>query len=137
MNERQNIEVIKNVYAAFGAGDVQTILDHVAEDADWTNYGPAVVPYTGSYKGRSEIAKFFEGIANSTTNAKVTADEFIGQDDTVVAIARYIATVRDTGATIDTPLAHIFTLKNGKITRWLGFSDSAKVAAAHTRAAGA
>ena len=137
MNEQQNIQTIKDVYAAFGAGDVQTILSHIAEDADWTNYGPSVVPYTGSYKGHAEIAKFFEGIANSTTNAKVTADEFIGQGDTVVAIARYLATVRDTGAQIDTPLAHIFTVKDGKITRWLGFSDSAKVAAAHTRAAGA
>jgi len=137
MNEQQNIQLIKDVYAAFGAGDIQTILSHLADDADWTNYGPSVVPYAGSYKGRAEIAKFFEAIANSTTDAKVVADEFIGQGDTVVATARYIATVRHNGAQIDTPLAHIFTVKDGKITRWQGFSDSAKVAAAHTRAAGA
>ncbi len=46
----------------------------------------------------------------------------------VVVTGRYRATVRSTGAEIDTPIAHLFTVRNGKIEKWVGFSDSAQVA---------
>ena len=49
----------------------------------------------------------------------------------VVGVAPERPTVRDTGANIDTPIAHLFTVRNGKVVRWEGFSDSARVAEAH------
>ncbi len=55
----------------------------------------------------------------------------------MVATGRYQATVRNTGAEIDTPIAHFFTVRNGKIEKWVGFSDSAHVADAHTGKAAA
>ena len=66
------------------------------------------------------------------TNYDPIADRFIAQGDNVISLGRYTATVRSTGAKIDTPLVHIFTVRNGKVTSWIGFSDSAVVAAAHT-----
>jgi ketosteroid isomerase-like protein len=136
MNQ-DNIDVIQKVYEAFNAGDLATVLSHLAAEADWTNYGSATVPYVGHWVGTSEIPAFFQAIAESTTDAKVTPERFFSDGDTVIALARYTATVRATGAHIDTPLAHFFTIKNGKISKWVGFSDTAAVAAAHTRAAGA
>jgi ketosteroid isomerase-like protein len=132
MNDQDNIGLIRRIYAAFGAGDVQTILDSVADGADWINHGPATIPYAGSRSGKTQILEFFQAIADSTTGGKVIADSFIAQADTVVALGSYKATVRSTGTEIDTPIAHIFTVRNGKIVRWEGFSDSALVAAAHT-----
>jgi len=107
MNDQDNIGLIRKIYAAFGTGDVQTILDSVADGAGWIHHDP-------------------------TTGGKVIADNFIAQGDAVVALGSYKATVRTTGAEIDTPIAHIFTVRNGKVVRWEGFSDTALVAAAHT-----
>lgn len=45
--------------------------------------------------------------------------------------------MRDTGLDIDTPIAHLFTVRNGKVVRREGFSDSARVAEAHTGKAAA
>jgi uncharacterized protein len=132
MNEQDNIAIIKKLYAAFANGDVQTILDNVADNAEWINYGPATIPYAGSRSGLNQVREFFQAIDASTTGGKVTADNFIAQGDTVVATGRYTATVRGTGAQIDTPTAHIFNIRNGKVAKWVGFSDSAKVAEAHT-----
>jgi len=137
MNEQDNIGLIRKIYAAFGAGDVQTILDSVADGADWINHGPVTVPYAGSRKGKTQILEFFQAIANSTTGGIVVADNFIAQGDTVVALGSYKATVRTTGAEIDTPVAHIFTVRDGIVVRWEGFSDSALVATAHTGMAAA
>jgi ketosteroid isomerase-like protein len=116
---------------------VQTILDSVADGADWINYGPATVPYAGSRSGKAQILEFFQAIADSTTGGTVVANNFIAQGDSIVALGSYKATVRNTGAEVDTPVAHIFTVRNGKIVRWEGFSDSALVAAAHTGKAAA
>jgi ketosteroid isomerase-like protein len=132
MNDQDNIGLIRKIYAAFGAGDVQAILDSVADGADWINHGPVTVPYAGSRSGKTQILEFFQAIADSTTGGKVIAGNFIAQGDTVVALGSYKATVRNTGAEIDTPVAHIFTVRDGKVVRWEGFSDSALVAAAHT-----
>ena len=133
MLEEGNVSLIRKIYSAFSTGDVQTILANVSDSAQWVNYGPQTVPYAGDFTGR--IKEFFQGIGGSTTDGKVIPDKFIAQGDYVVAIARYTATVRDTGAHIDTPVAHIFTVSGGKVTSWMGFSDSASVAAAHISAA--
>jgi uncharacterized protein len=130
MLEQENIALVQKIYSAFGAGDVQTILDNVSATVEWVNYGPETVPYMGNFTGR--IQEFFQAIGESTTGGKVVADKFIAQNDSVVSIGRYTATVRKTGANIDTPLAHIFTVREGKVTSWIGFSDSAAVAGAHT-----
>src|ERR1041384_807619 len=114
MNEQSNVELIRKMYAAFGAGDVQTILGGVADNAAWINHGPATIPYAGSRTGKAQIGEFFKAIGDSTTGGKVVAENFIAQGETVVATGRYRATVRQTGAEIDTPIAHVFTLRDGK-----------------------
>ena len=133
MSENENVRLIETIYAAFSSGDIQTILNNSTSNAQWINHGPATVPYMGDFSGR--LTAFFQAIGETTTDAKVIPDKFVAQGDTVVALARYTATVRSTGARIDTPLAHIFTVQNGKVTSWIGFSDSAAVAAAHAGAA--
>jgi hypothetical protein len=137
MDDQDNIGLTRKIYAAFGTGDVQTILESVADDADWINHGPVTVPYAGSRSGKTQILEFFQAIADSTTGGTVIADNFIAQGDTVVALGSYKATVRSTGAKIDTPIAHFFTVRHRKVVRWEGFSDSALVAAAHTGKAAA
>jgi ketosteroid isomerase-like protein len=137
MNKQDNIGLIRKIYAAFGAGDVPTILNSVADGAEWINHGPAVIPYAGSRQGKPQILQFFQAIADSTTGGKVVAENFVAQADTVVATGWYRATVRDTGQEIDTPIAHFFTVRDGKVVRWEGFSDTAHVAAAHTAKAAA
>ncbi len=129
MPDSENIALIQKMYSAFSAGDIQTILQNVSTAAEWVCYGPAVVPYSGSFTGR--IADFFQAIAESTTGGRVIPGKFVASGDTVVALGRYLATVRRTSANIDTPVAHIFTVRDGKVTSWIGFSDTAAVAAAH------
>ena len=137
MNDTDNIGLIRKIYTAFGAGDVQTILDAVTDNTTWVNYGPPSVPYAGSRSGKTQIREFFQAIADSTTGGKVVAENFLAQGDVVVATGRYMATVRNTGADIDTPIAHFFTVRNGKVVKWEGYSDSAQVADAHTGRAAA
>ena len=137
MGDQDNVAIIRKMYAAFSAGDVETILDSITDDVEWTNYGPSTIPYAGSWSGRSQVTQFFQAIDSSTTGGKVTPETFTAEGDTVVSTGRYTATVRNTGTQIDVPIAHLFTLRNGKVTKWVGYSDTARLAEAHGSAAAA
>jgi ketosteroid isomerase-like protein len=63
MSETDNVGLIRKLYDAFAAGHVQVILDNVAADAEWINYGPPTIPYAGSRSGLNQIREFFQAIA--------------------------------------------------------------------------
>ena len=129
MNQ-SNSAVIQDVYAAFNRGDIRSVLGNVESNAEWVNYGPSSVPYCGTFTGR--ITDFFQAIGQSTTSGNVAIDRYIEAADNVITEGRWTATVKDTGGRIDARIAHIFTLRDGKISSWRGYSDTASVAAAHS-----
>jgi ketosteroid isomerase-like protein len=105
MAEEDNIGLIRTIYSAFGAGDIKALLENVSANAQWVNYGPETIPYAGDFTGR--IKELFQAIGQSTTDGKVIPQKFIAQDESVVAIARYTASVRNTGAQLEEPPASI------------------------------
>ena len=131
MREQSNVALIRKLYAAFGTGDVQTILDNLSPETEWINHGPSTIPYAGSRKGVVQIREFFQIVGETTTGAKVTTTDFVANGDSVVSFGRYTATVRDTGAKIDSPVAQLFTIRDGKVVRWEGYSDTAHIEGAH------
>jgi len=132
-----NVSLVKSIYAAFGRGDVGFILNSVAPEVQWTLEGPAIIPYSGKRMGRDGVAGFFEALATTQTHQKLTIDEFIEAGDEVITVGRYAARVNATGKYMDTALAHVWTIKAGKITRFLDFADTAGMAAAYEGASAA
>ena len=86
------------------------------------DYGPAAVPYFGDFTDR--IGDFFKAIGESTIGGSVIIDRYIASADIVVTQGQYTGTVRTTGAKIDSPIAHVFTLGDGKVTSWKGLWGS-------------
>jgi ketosteroid isomerase-like protein len=80
---------------------------------------------------RKDVERFFRALGSSVDNGRVTPEEFIAQADKVVATGRFSATVKATGKHIDVPIAHVFTIRNEKIARWVGYADTARVAEAY------
>lgn len=129
MNQ-SNTAVIQNIYDAFNRGDIEAVLANVEANAEWVNYGPNSVPYFGNFTGR--ITDFFQAIGQSTINGNVAVNRYMESGNNVITEARWTATVKDTGARIDAPIAHVFTVRDGKVSSWRGYSDTAAVSAAHT-----
>ena len=66
MSAEQNIDTARQMYQAFGRGDVQAILDRVTDDVDWsTDAAIASAPWYGPKNGKDELVSFFEGIAKT------------------------------------------------------------------------
>jgi len=137
MSEQQNLEKVKSMYAAFGRGDAGYILDGLAEDVEWILEGPAILPFAGTRRGRTEVTGFFEALATTQTNHKLTIDTYVAQGDVVATMGRYAATVKATGRSFDSKVAHFFTFRDGKVAKFADFVDTAQMASAYETAAAA
>jgi uncharacterized protein len=137
MNEQQNGALVQKVYDAFGRGDLQTILSCLADDIDWTTEGPEIVPFAGKRKGLAQAKGFFEALATTQTGMKLTIDRMIAQGDMVATTGRYACTVTATGKKMDSPIGHFFTIRDGKICRYVGLLDTAATAEAYRTSAAA
>ena len=132
MQEAENIQVVKDAYAAFGRGDVQGILDKLDDGIVWQAvYGAGPhVPTAGTRYGKAQVAEFFRQVAEHEIFSLFEPRNFVASGDKVVALGHYTATTR-AGKMVDSDFAMVFTLSNGKVTRFQEFTDSAAVNAAH------
>jgi ketosteroid isomerase-like protein len=131
MNEQRNTALIQKLYEAFGRGDIQLILDNLTDDVEWTLEGPAIIPYAGKKSGPAEVKDFFTALGSTQVNMKLTTAEFIAQGDRVTTLGRFGATVKATGKKFDSPVAHFFTIRNGKVSRFVDVGDTAAIAEAY------
>jgi ketosteroid isomerase-like protein len=133
MPELQNIDLVKKLYEAYGKGDIDTLIDHLADPFDWNFDAPSIIPFAGDQQTRDEVRRrFFGSLAESQKDQSLSPQEFIAQGDKVVMVGRYSATVVATGKSIDLAVVHVFTIQSGKITRFVNFTDTARLAEAYT-----
>ncbi len=132
MSEQANLELVQAMYAAFSRGDIQTIINHLAPDVVWVHEGPETIPFTGRRKGTAEVLGFFKALGETQENQKLTIEANVAQGDRVATCGRYSGTVKATGKKFDSAVAHFFTIRNGKVTEFLDYGDTAQMADAYS-----
>jgi hypothetical protein len=131
------IQTVKEAYAAFGRGDVATILSMLAPDVSWELEAPAEVSFAGIRKGPEGVKGFFQAIANDHADPKLEITEYFSSADGVATFGRYKCTLKKTGKRLDSPVAHLFKFRGGKIVRFVDYTDTAAyMEASRTSAAG-
>ena len=59
-----NVDTVKEMYEAFGDGEIAAILDKLDEKVEWdTQYESAAAPWLEPRRGRESVAGFFEALA--------------------------------------------------------------------------
>ena len=131
MSEKMNVEVAQNVdvvqqgYEAFGRGDIPAVLELLTDDVEWTEQGPSVIPFAGTFRGREGIAEFFTLLDETLEFEQFEPRKFVGQGDTVVVVGYERGLVKPTGRTFEHEWAHVYTLRDGKIATGLFLEDTA------------
>ncbi len=119
------IDKIKDIYAAFGRGDIAAILASMTDGVSWEFEAPAALSWSGIRHSPAEAAGFFAGLAAEQADPHLEMTEFFSSGDAVAAFGRYQATVKATGIRVDTPVAHYFKFRGGKIARYINIINSA------------
>ena len=131
------IQTVKDAYAAFGRGDVATILSMLAPDVSWELEGPAEISFAGIRKGPEAVKGFFQALANDQADPKLEITEYFSSADGVATFGRYKCMLKKNGKHVDSPVAHLFKFRDGKIVRFVDHVNTAAyLEAAQSSAAG-
>lgn len=122
--ETENAERVTRIFEAFGRGDVEYILDQLADDARFVSHLDARVPWAGEYSGKHEVARYFQALGGSVEVGDHPVDTLVAQGDTVVAAGDVSFLVRESGKAGSSRWVYIFKLANGQVQRYDQFNDA-------------
>jgi uncharacterized protein len=128
--EHDNVDVVLGIYDAFSRGDLPAVLQSIDPQADLEFEGPSAVPWTGHWHGREGWTKFFQALGEHVDDLTLTMAPFAAQGEHVVAVGRYQGRVRRTGRHIDSPLVHLWTIRDGMVATCVELTNTAAEAAA-------
>jgi uncharacterized protein len=126
MNEHENVDVVKDAYRAFGEGNLDALMEWLDDNVKWFAIGPPhLIPTAGTRYGPEQVEQYLSLLKSSGQLKGWWPLEFIAEADKVVAIGELQSEVKSTGSLIRSPWVHVFTLRQGKISEFRSFYDTA------------
>jgi ketosteroid isomerase-like protein len=128
----ENVTLLKSLYGAFGKGDIPTVLGLMSPDIRWYEaesnpYRPTGEPWVGP---EAVLNNLFMRMGAEWEGFTIHARSFYGAGESVIVEARYSGTYKPTGKSIDVQVCHVWDVKDGKVTRFQQYVDTAKLQAA-------
>ena len=111
----QNIELVKKGYAAFAAGDVETLMNLFDDNIEWVQPGDSTI--SGTFHGKGELAEYLSRLAEKAPT--VTPARYFADGDMVVVLSEtHIGD--ETAGNVE-----VFTVRDGKTVRVQVYGDTA------------
>jgi uncharacterized protein len=130
MSAQENTQIVQELFAAFGRGDIAAVLGALTEDTEWHVPGPSSVPFAGTYQGPEQVGQFFAALGGAVEFEAFEPREWVAQDDKVIVLGYERPRARATGRVYDNQWAMAFRLRGGKISRLRIYEDTAAEQAA-------
>jgi ketosteroid isomerase-like protein len=134
-----NLQTVQEIYEAFGRGDVQAIVDRMADDVQWERWETgnaaqdADVPYMRPRTGPDGVTGFFAEIAEDFEMNSFSPHTFLQGDGHVAAVIELELTVSGTGKRLRDEEIHLWGFDaDGKVSSFRHFLDTAKAIEAHS-----
>jgi ketosteroid isomerase-like protein len=122
-----NIDTVKQMYEAFGRGDIPAILDKLDDNVEWdTDYDAhsAAAPWLQPRRGRDNITGFFEDLAPMQIT-KFEPHTFGADGNKVVAVIDIEADAHGKHYVIPNE-GHLWVFNDqGKVTKYQHLTDTA------------
>ena len=128
----ENVNLVKSTYDCFFRGDIEELLSHHTEDIDWEVYGPTELPTAGRRRGKTEVQQFFGQVDELLEFDKFEVQQYVTQGNTVVSLGEYAGNAKKTGKRFEAHFAHVVTIKNGKVSSFREYTDTAAAVEAMT-----
>ena len=130
MSEQENTKVVQQAYQFFKSADIQSLLGLMSDDVSWQLPKVENVPFSGKRQGREAVGQFFSTLAEVQDVVSFEPREFVAQNDKVVVLGTYTWRLKANGREYGGEWAHVFTVRDGQITGFHEYMDTASAAAA-------
>ena len=129
MAQAKNITIIDDLYKAFSVGDIPSVLSGMHEKIVWNEAEGNAYADGNPYIGPDAVLNgVFARIGNDHEFFKLTDIVLHAMDNNqVLATLRYNGKVKKNGFEYDAQVAHLWTLKDGKVVAFQQYVDTKKL----------
>ena len=124
------VGIVERSYRAVARGDFEGFKSMLDEDVEFEFAGPSGTPFVARCRGREDVFETVSRNYSIIENQKPEILRIVAQGEDVAVIARESGRLKSTGRDYSVTFLHLFTIRNGKIAKLLGFSDGGMVVAA-------
>ena len=129
MSIEENVQVVKDFFAAIGSGDKQRVLALVAEDIEWIVPGKDW-PLAGTHRAHAGVEKVLQKASEKIEMTYPKPPEFVAQGDRVLVIGVAVGKIKATNKPFEDEWVFDITVRNGKLTRVQEYIDTQALARA-------
>jgi len=122
--------LVQSAYAAFGSGDIPGLLALLTPDVRWEFVGDSKAPYTGRVQGHSQVAEWFQAVAQADGIQAFEPREFLAGPDHVTVLGWERTQALPNGKVFESPWVHVWQVKDGLLSRFFGILDTEAAAKA-------
>jgi ketosteroid isomerase-like protein len=119
----ENVEVVRRLYEAVGRGDRATVLALYASDVEVDGSRTPLPRMVGGdgFQGHEALKTFFRERAEAWEEIEDRCEELIDAGDDVIAVVTVRGRGRSTSIDVETQMAGVWTIKDGRIIRVVWF----------------
>ena len=135
MSTQENVQVVKDFFAAMGHGDKQGLLALSAEDIEWIIPGRDW-PLAGTHSGHTGLEAVLQKAFQEIETIYPKPPEFVAQGDRVLVIGVATGKIKATNKPFKDDWVFDITIRSGKVTKIREYIDTQALARASETAAG-
>jgi uncharacterized protein len=129
MSVQENVQIVKDVFAAMGRGDRQGLLALFAEDIEWIIPGEGW-PLAGTHRVQAGLADLLKKASETIEISYPEPPEFVAQGDRVLVVGFARGRIIATNRTFEDHWVFAITVRNGKVTNIREYIDTQALARA-------
>ncbi|EIF31512.1 ketosteroid isomerase-like protein [Burkholderia sp. Ch1-1] len=128
MSTQENVQIVKDFFAAMSRGDKQGLLAICAEDIEWVIPGEWAL--AGTHRRHEGLADLLQKASEMVETSYPQPPEFVAQGDRVLVVGFAAGRVKATNRTFEDDWVFAITVRNGKVTNIREYIDTLALARA-------
>jgi ketosteroid isomerase-like protein len=129
MSTQENVQTVKDFFAAMGGGDKQRLLALAAEDIEWIIPGEDW-PLAGKHRGHAGLANVLQKASEEVETSFPEPPEFVAQGDRVLVLGVATGKIKATNKPFKDDWVFDITVRDGKVTNIQEYIDTQALARA-------
>jgi ketosteroid isomerase-like protein len=135
MSTQENVQVVKDFFAAMGSGDKEGLLALCADDIEW------IVPgedwsLAGTHRGHAGLRAFLQKASETMETSFPEPPEYVAQGDRVMVVGFATGRIKATNRTFEDDWVFAITVRKGKVAKIREYVDTQALARASERDSG-
>jgi uncharacterized protein len=129
MNTNDNVQVVKDFFAALDRGDKEGLLALSAEDIEWIIPGDGW-PLAGTHRGHAGLIAFLRKASETVETSFPEPPEYVAQGDRVLVVGFATGKIKATNKMFEDDWVFAITVRDGKLAKIREYIDTHALARA-------